>query len=204
MVGPGEHAFLSTVSKSFRACYLHVPACEGTYRDEDGDHIGITVFPHMPMCSSIFGSLSRLRLAVELGFVLDPKSWWCQFKAGAYAGIEALTELHEQHHIPYAEDVSRGAAESGSLSNLQWLLDEQQCPEPDNLACFAVNARTTDILKWLKQRGCVFTADTCAAAAKSMRAASMLEYLHTEGVPLDTRTLTEAILWQKLPLLKWL
>jgi hypothetical protein len=60
------------------------------------------------------------------------------------------------------------------------------------------------MLKWLKQRGCVFTADTCAAAAASPQAARMLQYLHSEGVPFDARTSTEAISHQELPVLQWL
>jgi hypothetical protein len=172
--------------------------------DSNGDELVIIVLHQMTTCSLIFGSVSRLRLAVELGFVLDPKSYWCQLNAGAYAGIEALVELHEQHHMPYTEDVSRGAAESGSFSKMQWLLDEQQCPEPDNLDCFAVYAPTLDMLKWLKQRGRVFTADTCSAAAISTRAGTVLQYLHSEGAPFDANTMFTAICYQELPLMQWL
>jgi hypothetical protein len=136
--------------------------------------------------------------------VIDPSSWWCQINAGRVADIATLMELHGQHHMPYSAEVCRGAARSGSISRLQWLLDEQQCPTPNNLDCFAVYAPTLDMLKWLKQRGCVFTVDICTAAAKFVHAAHVLHYLHTEGAPFDVRTMITALRYQGLPLVKWL
>jgi hypothetical protein len=203
-LGPGAHIFLSTVSSGFRACYLKVPTYMVAYTDSSDNNIEVTLGHHMTTCSALFGSLSCLHLALELGFVPDPASWSCQFNAGRVADIETLRELHEQHQMPYTEDVSRGAARSGSVSKLQWLLDEQQCPAPDNLDCAAVYAPTLDMLKWVKQRGCVFTADTCAAAAKSMRAADVLQYLQCEGVAFDFRTMVTAISYQDLQLVQWL
>jgi hypothetical protein len=78
-VGPGEHAFVSTVSKNFRVCYLNVADFEGVPRAYEEQ---ITVVHDMTTYSSVFRSLSRLRWAAELGFVLDPESEWCQFTAG--------------------------------------------------------------------------------------------------------------------------
>eukprot|EP00953_Heterococcus_sp_UTEX-ZZ885_P042160 21454-Heterococcus_DN1.PRE.2 len=104
-VGVGEHLFLSMVSKGFRACYLNVPVYEGrVWRVE----------PQMTVCTAIMRSLSRLRLAVELGFKLDPQNTRLQFCAGRAADIETLIELNEQYHMPYTEQVARGAAAAGS------------------------------------------------------------------------------------------
>jgi hypothetical protein len=203
MVGPGEHIFLSVVSKSFRACYLKVPVFEGTFPTIEED-IDISIEPRMTVCSAIFRSLSRLRLAVRLGFAVKTWSWECQHIAGTYADVQTLVELHEQHRMVYTDEVCRGAAESGCISKMQWLLDEQHCPQPADLACSALHASTTNMLKWLKERGYVFTADTCTAAATSTEAAQMLEYLHSEGVPFDTKTMEAAINYQELPLLQWL
>jgi hypothetical protein len=201
-VGPGEHAFVSTVSKSFRACYLQ----DSVYENACGDNVEFKLaYRNRTTCSSALRSLSRLRLAVNLGFPLDPQCQFLQNRAGRVADIETLVELHEQYHMPYTKEVSSGAAVSGLLCKLQWLLDEkQQCLQPDNLDCFAVQAPTLDVLKWLKQRGCVFTAGTCSAAAKSSRAASVLKYLHSEGAPFDAETMATAINFQELPLLQWL
>jgi hypothetical protein len=199
-VGSGHYLFMSKVSKLFRACYLTVPVFE----DDDEE---VKFEPYTTACTAIFESLSRLRLAVQLGFTVDAKSCSCQMEAGNVADIETLVELHEQHHMQYTADVSRGAAESGSVSKLQWLLDEQDCPQSDDLDCYAVFAPTLDVLKWLRQRGCKFTANTCAEAATATNAASILQYLHSEGAPFAASTMVNAVTDQdssELPLLQWL
>jgi hypothetical protein len=119
-VGPGEHAFVSTVSKSFRTCYLNVADFHGMHEAPTGIDNLINVVHNMTAYSSVFTSRSRVRLAIELGFVLDPTSWWYQFNAGQCADIETLEELHEQYHMPYTRVVSRGAAQSGNVSKMQW------------------------------------------------------------------------------------
>jgi hypothetical protein len=125
MVGLGEHAFVSTVSKSFRAFCKNVQVFTGVYPSANGGETVVALEPQITTCSAIFRSLSRLRWAVDLGFVLDPKSWWCQYIAGHAANIKTLVELHEQYHMPYTEAVCSGAAQSSTVSKLQWLVDEQ-------------------------------------------------------------------------------
>jgi hypothetical protein len=206
-VGSGHYLFMGKVSKQFRACYLTVPVLEDVYSCEHGDDIEIKFEPYTTACTAIFESLSCLRLAVQLGFTVDAKSCSCQMNAGSAADIETLVELHEQHHMQYTADVSRGAAQSGSVSKLQWLLDEQDCPQSDDLDLYAVLAPTLDVLKWLRQRGCEFTANTCAEAAMATNAASILQYLHSEGAPFGASTMVQAITNQdssELPLLQWL
>jgi hypothetical protein len=184
-----------------------VPVFEGVYPDFAGsDHKDVTVGPKMTASSVIFETVLLVRLAAELGFELNPKSRWCQFNAGLVADIETLAELKHVYNVPYTEYTSRGAAESGSVSKLQWLLDEQQCPEAAGIHIYALYAPTLDVLKWLKQKGCVFPAGTCAAAAKSPRASSLLQYLHSEGVPFDNITMIACMSYQDVtvPLLQWL
>jgi hypothetical protein len=61
------------------------------------------------------------------------------------------------------------------------------------------------MLVWLSyQRGCEFSADACAAAAKSHQAASALQYLHSIGVPFGPDTMATAVSCQEVPLLQWL
>jgi hypothetical protein len=159
---------------------------------------------NMTAYSSVFTSRSRVRLAVELGFVLDPTSWWYQFNAGQCADIETLEELHEQYHMPYTRVVSRGAAQSGNVSKMQWLLDEQQCPLASDICTHALYGPTLDVLKYLRQRGCVLTEDLCVAAVRSFHADSILQYLHSEGVPLPASTMVAAVRYNLLPLVQWL
>jgi hypothetical protein len=65
-------------------CLVVVLAFEGVYPDSNGSDKAIQVTPQMTACTTIFGALSRLRLAVEMGFVLDPKSWWCQCRRSCW------------------------------------------------------------------------------------------------------------------------
>jgi hypothetical protein len=185
-VGPGEHIFLSTVSKGFRACYLNVPVYEGAYEDDQGEDVAITLEHDMTACSAVLGgSLSRVRLAVELGFAMDVNHWRVQRIAGSCADIETLEQLHTLYGMPFTEQTSRGAAVVGAVSKLQWLLDEHQCPQAADICTYGAFAPTTDTLEFLKQRGCAFTADVCTAAAQSRCAATILQYLHSEGVPFE-------------------
>eukprot|EP00953_Heterococcus_sp_UTEX-ZZ885_P015015 8475-Heterococcus_DN1.PRE.1 len=153
LVGPGEHLLLATVSKSFRACYQNVPAVKTMYQDEQGNEVELMLEHEMTAFGAILCSPSRVQQAVELGFVPDFNKGWSQFLAGFFASIETLKELHKQYKMTYTETVCRGAAAAGSVSKLQWLLDEQHCSQPSDLDCFAVHAPTTDVLDWLKQRG---------------------------------------------------
>jgi hypothetical protein len=204
-VDPLEHIFLSTVSKGFRACYLNVPVYEGAYEDEHGKDVAITLKHDMTACSAVLGgSLSRVRLAVELGFAMDVKHWRLQRIAGSCADIETLEQLNTLYGMPFTEHTGRGAAVVGAVSKLRWLLDEQQCPQAADICMYGVFASTTDMLKFLKQRGSAFTADLCTAAAQSRCAATILQYLHSEGVPFEPSTMITAISYQKLPLLQWL
>jgi hypothetical protein len=204
LAGPGDYIFLSTVSKSFRACYLHVPDCEIVCEDQDGVDFLITVTHYMTTCSAVLGSLTRMRLAIELGFNMKVRYRLFQRCAGNSADIETLLELHELHGMPYTEDTSKGAAASGSVSKLQWLLDEQHCPQAADICKYAVYGLTLDVLKWLRQRGCVLTQEVCTAAACSIYAASTLQYLHAEGVPFEPSIMSTAISYQKLPVLQWM
>jgi hypothetical protein len=193
-VGSGQHIFLSTVSKSFTACYLNVPVLEEAYHDENGLAFVTHLTHEMTAFCAILGSRTRIHLAIELGFVLDTKSFWRQFSAGNAADIETLVQLKEMYGMPYTEYTSRGAAESGSVSTLKWLLEEHQYPQAADICMYAVFAPTLDVLKYLKQRGCVLPDEKlCTAAVRSKHAASTLQYLHAEGVPFRASTMVEAI-----------
>jgi hypothetical protein len=54
-VGPGEHVFLSTVSKGFRTCYLNIPTYKLAYSDpNDNDiEIKIVLVHHMTTSSAV-------------------------------------------------------------------------------------------------------------------------------------------------------
>jgi hypothetical protein len=64
-VGPGEHAFIAAVSKSFRAYYLTGSAVEEVYITFNGSNLTVLIDPHTTTCRAVFGSPSRLQLAMS-------------------------------------------------------------------------------------------------------------------------------------------
>jgi hypothetical protein len=203
LVGPGEYIFLALVNKLFRACSLKVPQFDGVDLVQDG-FVEVSVLPATTRHEAVFASLPRLQLALQLGFQLQVQAWGVQLRAGWYADTATLHALHEVHGMPWTAAVACGAAASGSVSRVQYLLDDQQCPQGDGLCNFAAIARSTDVIKWLRQRGAVFTAETCANAARSAKAAAMLQYLYEQGAPWDADTMTVVVGLCDMPLLQWL
>eukprot|EP00953_Heterococcus_sp_UTEX-ZZ885_P035301 18235-Heterococcus_DN1.PRE.1 len=118
LVGAGDYFFLAAVSKQFKRCCLQLPSFE-TLRFMEHLDSNVTVDPYTTVCSSILGSVSRLRLAVACGYPLDVQKWGLQFVAGT-CDREMLNLLHEEYGMPFTETVSRGAAEVDSADILQW------------------------------------------------------------------------------------
>jgi hypothetical protein len=112
--------------------------------------------------------------------------------------------LHKEYNMPFTPTVGRGAAELDTADLLQWLLDEKQCEQADDIVNYAAAAETTEVLQFLKARGSVFTADTCMAATRSYNAVHILQYLRSEGCGWDTGTSYCAAYIGDLPLLQWL
>lgn len=203
LIGPGEFVFLALINKQFRACCLNVSQFDGVDLIEGG-YEEVSVLPAMTRHEAIFASLPRLQLALQLGFQLQVQTWGVQLRAGWYADTPTLQALHTVHGMPWTAAVSNGAAASGNVSRMKYLLDEQQCPQAEDLCSYAAIARSTDVIRWLRQRGAVFTAETCSSAARSVKAASMLAYLHEQGAPWDAETMTVVVGYSDAPLLQWL
>jgi hypothetical protein len=203
LVGPGDFLFVSLVSKLFKACTESVAALDGTELREYVDE-PFTLLPQMTCCQAILGSLSRLQFALDYGYNLDVNSWELQLKAGWFADRDVIAALHSDHAMPYTATVSRGAAGSGCVRKLQWLLDEQHCEQADDICSYAALADSTDMLKYLKERGLEFTAETCYNAARGEHVAAKLHYLHAAGAPWDSRTMIAAVSTGDLQLLQWL
>jgi hypothetical protein len=205
LVGPGEHLFVALVSTLFKECNISVKASDGVELHEHFEE-SFTLLPQMTCCQAIVGSLSRLQFALDYGYSLNVNAWEVQLMAGWHADTVVLTALHNDHAMPYSATVSRGAACSGTVSKLQWLLDEQNCEQADDICNYAAFADSTDMLEYLKQqRGLGFTANTCFNAARGVyHVREKLHYLHAAAAPWDHRTLTAAVSTGDLPLLQWL
>eukprot|EP00953_Heterococcus_sp_UTEX-ZZ885_P002326 1769-Heterococcus_DN1.PRE.1 len=191
LVGPGEHLFVALVSTLFKECNASVKASDGVELHEHFEE-SFTLLPQMTCCQAIVGSLSRLQFALDCGYSLNVNAWEVQLKAGWHADTDCT--------------VSRGAACSGTVSKLQWLLDEQNCEQADDICNYAAFADSTDMLEYLaQQRGLGFTANTCFNAARGVyHVKEKLHYLHAAAAPWDHRTLTAAVSTGDLPLLQWL
>jgi hypothetical protein len=124
--------------QSARASNRHVPDFETVIEDTDGVTCSMNLVHHMTACSAVLGSNSRLRWAVDLGYELKVDCCLFQRIAGNGADIETLMELNELHGMPYTKDTSRGAAASGFVSKLRWLLDQQHCPQAANICKYAL------------------------------------------------------------------
>jgi hypothetical protein len=203
-VGPGHFAFVGAVSQSFRAGALKVASQERLDYDEDGDDIDVDLLPDMTTHEAIFAAPSRLRWAIKSGFVLKTDDWRVQHWAGWHADVDVLLMLHGTYGMQWTESTSRGAAESANVNKLRWLLDEQRCPQAEDICDCAAAACDTETLAWLKERGCVFTANTCARAAVTDDAVSVLEYLRDAGCEWDECTANNAASYGDLKLLQWL
>jgi hypothetical protein len=134
--------------------------------------------------------------------------------------------------MPWSVHVSSGAAVSGDLAKLQWLLVTQDCPMYAHSASSAATAGSIDMLKWLREHrglvfdaktvdhaarrghwrlmqflcneGCAWTASTCEAAAEGGQLA-VLKQLREQGVPWDATTIAgDAAFSGNVQLLQWI
>jgi hypothetical protein len=142
----------------------------------------------------------------DSGFSLQTDIWRVQHRAGWHADVETLLMLHSKCGMQWSESISRGAAESGDVNKLRWLLDEQHCPQAEDICDYAAVAPSTEALAWFKERGCLITAKTCARAAVNLTtdAITALQYLREAGCEWDERTATKAASFGDLELLQWL
>jgi phage gp46-like protein len=205
-VGPGQFAFAGAVSKSFRDGALKVEPYETVDYNEAGEDTDVELSPHMSTHAAIFAAPSRLLWAINSGFFLKADDWRVQYWAGWHGDVETLSMLHDRYGMQWTESISRGAAESGSVSKLRWLLDEQHCPQAVDICDSAAVAYGTEALAWLKERGCAITASTCARAAVNVSADAIaaLKYLRSVGCEWDERTANNAAQYGDLQTLQWL
>jgi hypothetical protein len=121
-----------------------------------------------------------VRLAHDAGFLCAKYN--LERCAGKHANISTLEAAHELG-LPFSSNLLEGAASSRSLSKLQWLHTEQQCPLPRGITCAAARAGDVEMLRWLLERGCEIDAETTASAARTTNNLPVLNYLHEQGCP---------------------
>jgi hypothetical protein len=184
-MGARSWAQLAPVCKAWHAIYSAYitgnSADHKTHRDccHDVDCTTLTSY------ATAFASMPLLQEAVKCGLKLqsDPA---VQYNAGQHASTTVLKSARKNRMLAWTEAVSDGAARSGVVSKLKWLLKQQGCPTRTyTLLQHAATGGSIPTLRWLKQQPRVYfdkhTA-RCAARAGNLDA---LKYLLIENCPID-------------------
>jgi Ankyrin repeats (3 copies) len=201
-LGPGQHLFISAVSKAWKESYTRVdsakvPELVFAYYDEAAL---LTITPKMTLYSAVYSAASRVNLAHECG--LDFDNWKLQRIAGRAADISILQAAVEIG-LQLTVEVLKGAAEATSVPKLQWLHIEQERPLPYNICDIAARCGSIDALRWLKDHGSAYTARTCEFAAAGAHL-HVLQFLHDEGCEWHESACRAAAKHGHLPTLQWL
>jgi hypothetical protein len=123
--------------------------------------------------------------------------------AGRFADIATLQAAHELG-LSWSQSVVEGAARSGALKKLQWLVLHQHCSLPERIDEFAAAEGSVDVLRWLKQQGVAFTEQTSKAAAWKANNLDVLTYLVEAGCPLHPQICDETAYTADLKQMQWL
>jgi hypothetical protein len=201
ILGPGHHLFISAVSKAWREGYKRVASVQvaeipWNYYKHAVMHM---VTPQTTLCSAVFASASRVTLAHEHGFTFDNTE--VERIAGRVADVATLQAARELGlTLAY---VWFGAAESASISKLQWLYSEHRCGLRHILSSYAARYGSIDVLRWLRSHGCVFSKSTCEAAAAGAHLPA-LQYLRDAGCDWAESACSAAAQHGHLTTLQWL
>jgi hypothetical protein len=149
-VGGEEFLVMSLVSSTWRAAYkASAVSCEHCHHE-----LRCTYYTSY---TAVFASIARLHVAYDLGLRQILSKQDCskiEFAAGRHAAVQTLQEAVVLGLSPTCS-VAQGAIESSDVQKLRWLCIEQQCPLPQDATLIAAKAKSTDMLRWLQQSGCV-------------------------------------------------
>jgi hypothetical protein len=151
-VGPGQHLYVSTISKLVGQCYGTVQAIKvQVHRLSDGAKQQVVVTPEMTLHSEMCKSESRLRLAVECGVQIASQGPMLQRAAD---GILAACSSGHRHKLAKVEErVSRHAVALGRYADealLTYAYDQLGLPcYSAYVTMGAVMSGDLDKLQWL-------------------------------------------------------
>jgi hypothetical protein len=121
-----------------------------------------TIESDTTLYSAVFAAAASIRLAHDCGLTFKSKELQCI--AGRVADVPTLRAACELG-LALTDEVLFGAAESGSVSKLQWFHIDQGCQLPPDICNYAAKSGSIHVLSWLKEHGSAFTASACANAA---------------------------------------
>jgi hypothetical protein len=204
-VGVGQWFFLSTICKGWLKAYmqLHGVNVETPKQSLSSGQVHVRYCSfNSTLYSAIFASASRVELVhAEANLRLSKRSnWKLQRIAGTVADISTLVAAHDLG-LRYSDDLTLGAAASGSVSKVAWLHTVRGRPLPVNISHFAATSNNLQLLILLKEMQAVFDEHTLAAASGHMKA---VEYLCDQGCPLGTTATDAAARRGDMAMLKYL
>jgi hypothetical protein len=188
--------YVSTVRRDWRELYREVVESQ---QGASGAH------RHTRNCTlkrSAFASASRVQFAASYGLHLSTDVHTAALlhhvgEVGTIAILQAAYELG----MPTSYHTTIGAAAAGSVSKIEWLYTEQQCPLQGSIDVYAACSGSTSMAEWLQAHDIVFKAHACAAAARCNHL-PLLQLLQSWNCPMDAVP-TAAAAAGHLEVLQW-
>jgi hypothetical protein len=200
ILGPGQHLFISAVSKAWRESYQRVASVQIAVPPPSLYSNTITVTADTTLFSTVCASVSRVKLAHECG--LSFNNAMKHLIAGRVAALPVLQAAYELE-LELTDQVASGAAVAASVPKLQWLHAQQGRPLHEDITYHAAKSGNVDVLNWLKDRGHAFTAVTCWGAAAGAHV-HILKYLRDGACGWNTYACSAAAKAGHLTTLQWL
>jgi hypothetical protein len=188
-VGPGHYLFVTPISNLWKEAYSALEQQQLTAYDEKRSgktENTITCVSQMTLYSSVFASLSRVRLAHESG--LDYTSEAYQLAAGRHADVATLA-VAQDLGMQYTAKTMSGAAQCNKLAEVQYL-HSQGCPWSPSLLSVAASSGYSELLRWCYGHGCPCIKDVSFFAAQSGNVELIAWMLQQDGTHLS-----ELVMW---------
>eukprot|EP00953_Heterococcus_sp_UTEX-ZZ885_P003743 2536-Heterococcus_DN1.PRE.4 len=187
---PGHWLYLGGVCHEWMHCYKQMPVCEVSTVDCFHGNKSVACTWRTTLASAVFQSPSRVRLAVASGLQWEDahqrglhgeSSDKQRYIAGLHADVPSLLVAEELGLTVGAKTVI-GAADSGHECVVNYLIQEQNCAIPHDAVDYAAQNGNVNMLKCLRQNGCVFTRATCTLAASAGRLPALQYILQCEEI----------------------
>ena len=148
----------------------------------------------------MFESVSRLALAVQCGLLLDE----LQYQAGRYASIEVLQSA-QTLGLVFSQKLVQGAARSGLVNKLQWLVQQRHTGTAlqHAVAADAASSGSVEMIQWLRSQYVYFTNQALRIAAVGNHL-PLAQYLRSIDTPWHADMAVQVAEKGHLDMLKWL
>jgi hypothetical protein len=155
-VGPGQQLYISTVSKLVQQCYSKVEAVEFAGFDKQTRAKSSLVNAQMTRISEIFGSITRLRLALTSG--VDLVLHRPMLKHPAYRQMLNVSRTASPHKAGVARSITLDLMHSrnqmcvgmrGDQEMLTFMHEQLGMPWTEHVADGAIVAGNITLLQWL-------------------------------------------------------